>query len=263
MRTKIVPITDRVICINDNNESVCYLVKGDERAMIIDTVNGFEDLREIARGLTDLPLTVVNTHGHLDHIYGNIYFDEAYMSPADFKLADEHFHFPDIVKFMFEAAAKNMKESPYKPCPLIPLEIGQVFDLGGATIEVVDLKGHTPGSVGLLYREGRILISGDGVNRHTWMQLDESLPIDELRSTLIALKNEHGGEFDYILHGHDQRLIDARQVDDMIRGCDELLAGKTENDEDYKWFGGVCKSHAYGKDESGVPMVIVYRPERL
>lgn len=263
MRAEIIPINDRITCINDNNESVCYLVKGDERALLVDTVNGFENLRDIVSGLTDLPLMVVNTHGHCDHIYGNIYFDEAYMSPDDFELSKEHFSFPDIVKFMFDSAVKSMNGKQLKPCPLKPLHIGQVIDLGGVTLEVVDLAGHTPGSIGLLYREGRILFSGDGVNSHIWMQLDESLPISALKRTLQALKAQHGAEFDYVLHGHQPSLMDAGVVDLMLKGCDELLSGDVAKDTDYKWFGGVCKSHEYAKNEKGDPMVIIYRPERL
>jgi glyoxylase-like metal-dependent hydrolase (beta-lactamase superfamily II) len=44
-----------------------YLVTGTRRAMLVDTGMGLGDLAGMVRGLTDLPLTVVNTHGHPDH----------------------------------------------------------------------------------------------------------------------------------------------------------------------------------------------------
>lgn len=50
-----------------------------------------EDLRAIVRSLTELPVTVVNTHGHCDHIFGNVYFDEAWLHPADLPIAKDHF----------------------------------------------------------------------------------------------------------------------------------------------------------------------------
>ena len=160
-RAAITRIRPHVYLIDDAGESTCYLILGSERALLIDTVNGMEDLRAIVRSLTDLPVTVVNTHGHCDHIYGNVYFDEAWLHPADLPIAREHFA-------MFR---EEMDRRGLTPCPFRALEIGQVFDLGGVRLEVVDLQGHTPGSVGLLDRDARLLYSGDGVNTHLWMQL--------------------------------------------------------------------------------------------
>ncbi len=263
MSAKVIQITDRVTCINDNGQSMCFLVVGNEKALLIDTANGVEDVSAICAEITKLPLYVVNTHGHLDHIYGNIFFDEAYMSPKDNEIAKAHFAIPEFTKLMFRDAADNMRKTPLKPAEFKPIDIGQVFDLGGATLEVVDLKGHTPGSVGLLCREERILFTGDGVNGHLWMQPDESLPVSELLATLETLKKEHGAEFDKVLHGHKDHALNAELLDKLIEGCKSLLAGDTANDTDYNWFGGVAKAHRFGTHEDGEPMVIIYRPEAL
>ena len=87
-RAKIQQIRPNVWLIDDAGESTCYLITGGEKALLVDTANGYEDLAEIVRSLTDLPVTVVNTHGHGDHIFGNAFFDEAWMHPADFALHD-------------------------------------------------------------------------------------------------------------------------------------------------------------------------------
>ena len=29
----------------------------------------------------------------------------------------------------------------------------------------------------------------------------------------------------------------------MIRGCEDIVAGRTENDPEYHYFGGVCRQH--------------------
>ena len=90
-RAKLYPIAPGVTCIDDAGHSVCYVVCGSERAAVIDTVNGMEDLHAIVREITDLPLVVVNTHGHCDHVWGNTFFDEAYIHPDDVALHDLHF----------------------------------------------------------------------------------------------------------------------------------------------------------------------------
>ena len=188
---------------------------------------------------------VVNTHGHCDHIWGNVYFDEAWMHPADNALAAAHF---------------AMRESGAEPCPFRPLEVGQRIDLGGEEVEIVGLPGHTPGSIGVLDKKRRLLFSGDGLNPHIWMQLEESLPLTTLRDTILTLKAAHGADFDRLLTGHAIDYAPAALLDDLLRGCEELLRGEGSADAPYHWFGGVCRQHRY---DDNPDHVIVYREEQF
>ena len=232
-RAKITQLRPNVYLIDDAGESTCYLITGSERALLVDSVNGYENLADVTRSLTDLPVTVVNTHGHGDHILGNVYFDEAWLHPADFALHDTFFGY----------AKEEMDKHGLKPCPLKALEIGQFFDLGGVQLEVVDLKGHTAGSIGLLDKAARIIYTGDGLNTHLWMQLDHSLPISTMLDTFRKLKAEHGADFDHVAHGHAKELRGKEILDWMIQGCEDILAGRTDKDMDYHYFGGVCRQH--------------------
>lgn len=252
-REKLTPINDHITLIDDNGEATCYLVCGAERALLIDTANGPLDLKSLCAKLTTLPVTVVNTHGHCDHIFGNIWFDEARLHPDDFRLHDEHYQFPEM--------QKAMRENNKRPAKLLPLNYGEVFDLGGLTLEVVPLRGHTQGSIGLLDRKDRILFSGDGVIPHIWMQLNESAPIATLKQTLETLKREHGDEFDFLLTGHGKGLVGAHTyIDGLIKGCDELLCGERANDMPYKYFAGECLAHPYSRSEGEC---IVFTEEKL
>ena len=149
-RAIIKQLLPHLYLIDDAGESTCYLLCGREKAMLIDTVNGMEDLHAIVRTLTDLPLIVVNTHGHCDHIFGNAFFEEAFLHPADRALAAEHFA-------MFQ---EEYDKQGLQPCPFRDAAIGQVFDLGGLELEVVSLAGHTAGSIGLLDRGLRRFVMG-------------------------------------------------------------------------------------------------------
>jgi glyoxylase-like metal-dependent hydrolase (beta-lactamase superfamily II) len=53
-----------------------WLVVGDDRAVLLDTGMGILPIRPVAAGVTPLPLSVVNTHYHFDHIGGNHEFEE-------------------------------------------------------------------------------------------------------------------------------------------------------------------------------------------
>ena len=88
-RIKTEKINDHIWLMNDADEGTGYLVTGSRSALVIDTMNGYENVKQLAETLTGLPLTVVNTHGHPDHIYGDAYFEEVYMHPDDHALAKQ------------------------------------------------------------------------------------------------------------------------------------------------------------------------------
>ena len=240
-------INDHIYLFDDNHEATGYLVVGKNKAMVIDTMIGYANVAEVSRRYTDLPLMVVNTHGHPDHIYGNIYFDEAYMHPDDWYVATE--------AYMDEEFLTPVKAAGFKIPPFKDINDGDVIDLGGIHIKVVQLPGHTPGSVLLLSQEDRILFTGDAVNHHLWMQLHHctSLKIcaDNFKKVQY-LKDEA----DYILHGHATGLDDISLLEKNLLAIEEILAGNTDGDEPYHWFGGIGCTHPIPNDDG----VICFNP---
>jgi glyoxylase-like metal-dependent hydrolase (beta-lactamase superfamily II) len=73
------------------------LVLGREKALLFDTMTGLGDLKAQVRELTDLPLTVVNSHGHFDHVGGNWQFECVYLSRIDWPLMEMNDYFlPEV-----------------------------------------------------------------------------------------------------------------------------------------------------------------------
>lgn len=100
-----------IYLMDEMHHATGYFVIGEEKVLVIDTMNGFTDIMSVIRGITDKPAVVVNTHGHGDHIFGNVYFDEAHINPKDLKLAEEMCAIPEFV----EACAKyGMSMPPFK-----------------------------------------------------------------------------------------------------------------------------------------------------
>jgi len=67
-------------------EVISYLALGKEKAALIDTGYGMSDMRGLVELLTDLPVTVVITHTHVDHIgqnYARDEFIESYLKMVD------------------------------------------------------------------------------------------------------------------------------------------------------------------------------------
>ena len=79
-----------VFHIQDLFSDYMYLVVGEEKAALIDTGMGFPGLRQLVERLTDKPVIVLNTHGHLDHIGGNDEFGCIYLHPDDLAVYAEH-----------------------------------------------------------------------------------------------------------------------------------------------------------------------------
>ncbi len=250
-RIKVKQLTEHIYLLDDAGEATGYLVVGNDKALIIDTMNGYEDVKAVARTITELPLMVVNTHGHCDHIYGNVYFEEAYLHPADFALAEEHSSFPEFVE---ELEKHGLKMPPFRE-----ILDGAVIDLGGATVEVIHLPGHTLGGICLLYGEERVLFTGDGINCHLWMQLDHSLQLKELKANMEKISWVKD-KADKILHGHTRDFEDISLFDELYKGVKDLVEHPelAETDADYNWFGGVAKQHVFGEGK-----VICYSVDKL
>lgn len=244
-RVKLKKINDHVILMNDNNEGTGYIVIGKSKALIIDTMNGYENVKEIAETVTDLPFTVVNTHGHGDHIFGNIYFDKVYMHPSDFSLAESFFALPEF---------KELNKTGYEPAEMLPVSEGDIIDLGGIELEIFHVPGHTAGGICLLLRKDRILFTGDSIIEQTWMQLPESLSMETFYSSLDKLSCIRN-DFDIILTGHSRDAEDASLYEAHKNAVHEVIEHKNENDEPFEWFGGVSLAHPYGKP----PRRIVYK----
>lgn len=242
-RAKLYAINDHVTMIDDAGESTCYIVEGSEKAAVIDTVNGRENLMEIVRTVTKKPLVVINTHGHIDHVLGNIYFEEAYLNKEDWQIYHETFEYDDV--------KSELVKMELKPCPVKDIQQGDKIDLGGHVLEIYAVKGHTPGTIVLLDRKDRILYSGDAVNGQVWMQLPHSTDIPTYVASLEALAPIRDA-FDDVYSGHGITPYDNAHIDALLAAAKEIVAGKTENDDKYPWFDGMAPRHTYQNGEKWI-----------
>ena len=234
-------VRNNIYLMDESGDSTGYIIVGNNKACVIDTMIGRDNVYEVVRGVTDKPIILVNTHGHPDHIYGNVYFDKAYMNEADLGIAKEHMEHPE---FVAECQKRQLSMPPFEN-----IKEGDVIDLGGLTLEVYEIPGHTLGGILLLCREERILFTGDSINHHLWMQLDECTSIKKLVESLervMFLENDA----DVIYHGHARDYDDISLMRALLEGAKDLVAGKTENDTPYKWFAGESMQHPFVVDET-------------
>lgn len=146
-----------------------FLLVGPDRALLLDTGYDRSHLREAVRAVTDKPVQVLLTHGDPDHAGGLVDFAEAWLQERDWPLVKA-------------------------PVKLHPLHQGDTFVCGDYRLEVVEIPGHTYGSVAFLDRGKGLLFPGDSVQKDGPIYLfgnhrNVGLYIESQR-TLLALVGE-------------------------------------------------------------------------
>lgn len=244
---KIRPGVTRISCPGD---VYAYLAEGKEAAVLIDTGFGVGSLKAYVDSLTDLPYVVLLTHGHLDHASGAGEFPEVYMSLRDLQLAAEHTK-TEMRRKDFEGIPADDFIPPLDLERYFPLNDGQNFDLGGLTVTALELSGHTPGSVVILFREYRLLLLGDACNSYGFLQLPGSSSVREYRDSLIAFR-KNKNLFDDVIYSHPHNVGGKEILEETIELCDEVLAeGFTGIPVDNERWGGGDAWQAKPVDESG------------
>lgn len=188
------------------------LIIGSEKALLIDTGYGIGDYKAYIRTLTDKPLIVVNTHGHIDHASGNCQFGEVWLNPKDYALADWHTSLETRRNSSDIGDYKDMLvDGPYKR---LPLEEGITFDLGGRQVTAYNCAGHTRGSMSFLDSRSRYLFTGDNITRRVVLLGDfNSTTLEEFRQTLLHTKTL---SFDHIVAAHVPYLMEPSWVDRVL-----------------------------------------------
>lgn len=191
-----------------------FLLAGTKEALIVDSGMMVKNAKEIAQGLTDLPLKLLNTHADRDHIAGNEAFETFYMHPSEYT----NYH-------------KTQKRSG----TMDPIWDGDVIDLGNRPLEVITMPGHTPGSIALLDRNKRVLISGDPIQQNGRIYMFG--PQRDLLAYYQSLKKilKYIDQFDMIYPSHATFPLSNEVLPNLIEGVGRLLRGEVKaHKEEFK-----------------------------
>jgi len=150
-------------------EVISYLIVGEKRALLFDTGMGISDIKKVTSELTGLPIIVLNSHTHDDHVGGNWEFADVYGMDTDFTRKNamgsqedaQAEVTPDQICGALPAGfdPKTYATRPWKITSVI-LD-GDRLDLGGRKLEVVATPGHTPDAIALIDRGNGLLFTGD------------------------------------------------------------------------------------------------------
>ena len=263
-------ISEHITKIRDICGTFIYLVTGEEKAVLLDTGDGFGNLRTYVNELTSLPVTVVLTHGHLDHIGGCYDFSGSpvYMNPADLELFEKHARIPFRQEFyQMNPAVKDLPAEVYTlpySGDIIPMNDGDVFDCGGVHIKMISVPGHTQGMMCALIEEDRTVLFGDACGVFVGLLDECSSTVSAYRQSLMKLR-EYENSYDHIIRNHGTGVSGMELLDNVIECCDLIMNGR-DDAVPAKWNGIDCflakemngYSRADGKEGN-----IAYSKERI
>ena len=132
------------------------------------------------------PVHLINTHMHLDHIFGNLYVKEKYGLDIKAHRADDF-----LGRTLVEQTQRFHLPVDVKDHGLdIELTDGERLYLGDEPIDIIAVPGHSPGSIALYCPESGFVITGDAVFRGSIGRTD--LP---------------GGDFATLVHSIRERIL--------------------------------------------------------
>jgi len=217
-----------------------YLVIGSTRAVLIDTGMGVGNIRSLVRGLTDRPLTVVNSHAHWDHIGGTHLFAgeaEIWVHAAEAPDLERGvnnqrlrgFLAPDRLVGAFPRGFDLASAVIPGVRPTRLLHGDETIDLGDRSLEVLAAPGHSPGGIVLLDRRNGILFSTDAAYPGALhAQLDHS-DLTEYRRTMRMLAGL-APSLRTVYPAHDNSPMDPMLLLPMADALDAIGQGRAPDE---------------------------------
>lgn len=208
-------------------ETHCYLLCGSDCAVLIDTGLGVSNIKNIVDSLTALPIRVVTTHVHWDHIGGHGYFDHIGVFEKEQAWLSEKF------PLSLQAVKQNIMHQPcdfprdfnienYRIFQGLPTEVlydGDMIHLGNRQIKVIHTPGHSPGHCCFYEQERKYLFSGDLIYKGC---LDAFYPTTDPLLFFESIQKVKALAIDRILPGHHQLDIPTDLLNKIEAGFHQL-----------------------------------------
>lgn len=185
-----------------------FLLTGTKEALLVDSGMNTPNAKEIAESITNLPVKLINTHADRDHISGNEAFEEFYMHPK-------------------EEANYRFRGRKGK---IVPVQQGDVLDLGDRPLEIIDLPGHTPGSIAILDVNNRVLIGGDSIQDGRIFMFGNHRNLSHYIESLEKL-SAYEGRFDEVYASHSTVSVEPGIIPKLIAGAKAILTGEAVGEE--------------------------------
>lgn len=229
---------------NQEELVISYLIIGEESALLWDTGLGIGNIRDCVEALTDLPVTVLNSHDHFDHIGGNALFDRIMCYNIDTAVETLTRGIPheELTEWINPDAIVNPPKDfsadtffTAGKSPTATVEDGEMIDLGGRWLEVMYTPGHDDAAIMLIDEQNGLLFTGD-----TWYPgwlyvFPEVCPLEQYLETMqnvgrvIRAKNIR-----QLYPSHNEIFPGTYRFDDTTAFMERVVS----NQEEYEMIDG-------------------------
>lgn len=264
-------IADDLYEITETGSIHCYVVLGTERALVFDIGYGYEDIHDLIRAITDLPIMLVVSHGDPDHALGSRWFSDVWVHPLDLgkmlmndtetmKRSSIEYRVGKLPELRDEFDIDAFINRSFEDTTPHFLMDGDVIDLGGTKLEVIHTPGHSYGHIMLLDVEKGRLFSGDQVTKHNvwyFMSADQQAPFAQSVASMkrLLLRRE---EIREIYPAHDVYPLTSDVIVEQIECFEQDLPHTYQHDVPfYSFIGEDGWRHQYKSVE------LIYSDERL
>ena len=169
-----------------------YVLKDEEtkEAILIDVGGSFNEIKESLDQDGYEIKYILNTHGHFDHILGEIEVQKNFPNIPIYISEKDKFHC-DKLKEQLKLFGFKMEVEPLKPTMFI--DETTELKLGNKTIKVIETPGHSAGGLSF-YIDGKVF-SGDAlfycsIGRTDFFDADYDQLITSIKTKLLTLPDE-------------------------------------------------------------------------
>ncbi|AXT20917.1 MBL fold metallo-hydrolase [Flavobacteriaceae bacterium AU392] len=178
-------------------EVISYLIIGNEKAVLFDSGMGLSSIAKVVKQLTELPIIVINSHTHYDHIGGNHEFKNILAMNTEFtKGRSKNGLSHNIVKHEVASNAFCSEKLPeldvlqyyINPFPISQfIEDGSIINLGNRSLEIIAVPGHTIDAIALLDKTNGLLWTGDTFYEGPIWLFDEGTDLSAYQKSIEKL----------------------------------------------------------------------------
>lgn len=215
-------------------EIISYLIIGDSSALLFDTGMGMGSIAKVANELTSLPITVLNSHTHYDHIGGNYEFDNILAMNTQYTIErsengiDHSRVSHEVTQEAYcseklpELDTANYSIKPFQITTLI--SDGFTINLGKRTLEVIAVPGHTPDAIALYDRSNGYLFTGDTFYEGPIWLFDPETDLTTYQQSIQRLL-DRTSELKTVFPAHNTPVTQPERLPELVKAFSEILEG--------------------------------------
>lgn len=230
---KAAPDTYAIYEPHQSEEVISFLILGHDKAVLFDTGMGISNIRAVVTQLTKLPVIILNSHTHNDHVGDNWRFETIYSMDTNFSRQNAKGSITDAqaeigpgqicgtLPVNFDA--KGYRTKPWHITRYI--HDGEKLELGARSIEILSTAGHTPDAICLFDHANGLLFTGDTYYPATIWLFRPETDFDAYAKSVARL-TALAPQVKTVLGSHNVPIAPPSVLADLAAAFADLRAGK-------------------------------------